>query len=143
MKPDREKIPLVLRRTERGLEPRSRQASDILSQYAVHSDVEITIKKRRSLPQLRLYWAMLNNVVEATGAWPTAEHAHDALKMDLGYTTPIKLMDGTLVWIPDSAAMGRMDSAQFKAFFDAAAKRLAEVCGFDPLQETHNMEKAA
>ena len=136
MKTDREKIPLVLRRTERGLEPRSRQAADLLAQYAVHSDVEVTVKKRRSLPQLRLYWAMLNNVVEATGAWPTAEHLHDALKMDLGYVTPIKTMDGKLVMIPDSAAMGKMDSAQFRKFFDAAAARLAEICGFDPLAES-------
>lgn len=136
MKTDREKIPLVLRRTERGLEPRSRQASDLLAQYAVHSDVEVSVKKRRSLPQLRLYWAMLQTVVSATDAWPTAEHLHDALKLDLGYVTPIKSMDGRLVMIPDSAAMAKMDSAQFKAFFDAAAARLAEVCGFDPVAET-------
>lgn len=136
MKTDREKIPLVLRRTERGLEPRSRSARDFLDQYAVHSDVEVIVKKRRSLPQLRLYWAMLNNVIEATGAWPTAEHLHDALKMDLGYVTPIKTMDGKMVLIPDSAAMSKMDSAQFKTFFDAAAAKLAEVCGFDPLMET-------
>lgn len=132
-KTDREKIPLVLRRTERGLEPRSSQARDLLAQYALHSDVEVVVKKRRSLPQLRLYWAMLQNVVAATGAWPTAEHLHDALKLDLGYTTPVKGMDGRLVMIPDSAAMARMDAAQFKVFFDAAAARLAEVCGFDPL----------
>lgn len=142
-KPDREKIPLILRRTERGLEPRSRLASDMLAKYAVHSDVEITIRKRRSLPQLRLYWAMLNNVVAATDAWPDAEHLHDALKLDLGYVTPIRTVDGKLAMIPDSAAMSKMDSAQFKAFFDAAAKRLAEVCGFDPLAETQDMEKAA
>lgn len=133
MTPDREKIPLMLRRTERGLEPRSRLARDLLDKYAVHSDVEVSIRKRRSLPQLRMYWAMLNNVVEATGAWPDAEHLHDALKLDLGYVTPIKTMDGKLVMIPDSAAMSKMDSAQFKGFFDAAAARLAEVCGFDPL----------
>lgn len=135
MKTDREKIPLVLRRTERGLEPRSRLAHDILNQYAEHSDVEVTIKKRRSLPQLRLYWAMLNNVVEATGAWPDAEHLHDAIKLDLGYVTPIRTMDGKLAMIPDSAAMSRMDSAEFKRFFDAAAARLSELCGFDPLAE--------
>ena len=133
-KPDREKIPLVLRRTERGLEPRSQLARDALAQYAVHSDVEITIKKKRSLPQLRLYWAMLQNVVAATDAWATAEHLHDALKLDLGYTTPIKTMDGRLAMIPDSIALSKMDSAQFQKFFDAAAARLAEVCGFDPLE---------
>jgi hypothetical protein len=136
MKTDREKIPLTLRRTKAGLEPRSRLAHDMLAQYAEHSDVEVTVRKRRSLPQLRLYWAMLNNVVEATGAWPDAEHLHDAIKMDLGYVTPIKTMDGKLVMLPDSAAMSRMDSAQFKRFFDAAAQRLAEVCGFDPLAIT-------
>jgi hypothetical protein len=140
MKPDRERIPLVLRRTERGLEPRTRQAADLLAEYALHSDVEVSIKKRRSLPQLRLYWAMLQNAVTATNAWPTAEHLHDAIKMDLGYTMPVKQMNGSIVWIPDSAAMGRMDSKEFKTFFDAAAKRLAEACGFDPLAE---MEKEA
>jgi hypothetical protein len=136
MKADRERIPLVLRRTERGLEPRSRQAADLLAQYAVHSDVEVTVRKRRSLPQLRLYWAMLQNVVEATGAWPTAEHLHDALKLDLGFTTAVKSIDGGMVLIPDSTAMARMDAAQFKVFFDLAAAKLAEVCGFDPLAQT-------
>lgn len=135
MKTDREKIPLILRRTERGLEPRSQLARDALAQYAIHSDVEISIKKKRSLPQLRLYWAMLQNVVAATDAWATAEHLHDALKLDLGYTTPVKTMDGRLVMIPDSVALAKMDSAQFQRFFDAAAARLAEVCGFDPLEE--------
>jgi hypothetical protein len=64
MKPDREKMPIILRRTERGLEPRSRLAADALAQYALHSDVEISIKKRRSAPQLRLYWAMLHELAE-------------------------------------------------------------------------------
>lgn len=136
MKTDREKIPLVLRRTERGLEPRSRQAADLLSSYALHSDVEVTIKKKRSLPQLRLYWKMLQSVVEATGAYPDAEHMHDAIKMELGMTTPMRLMSGQVVWIPDSVALSKMDSAQFQKFFDQAAKLLAETYGFDPLQET-------
>lgn len=135
-KPDRETQSLVLRRTERGLEARSRSAADLLAQYAVHSDVEVSIKKRRSLPQLKMYWAMLNKVVDATGAWPDAEHLHDALKLDLGYVTPIRTVDGKLAMIPDSAAMSKMDSAQFRKFFDAVAARLAEVCGFDPLIET-------
>ncbi len=132
----KESSPLVLRRTERGLEPRSRLARELLDQYALHSDVEVSIKKRRSAPQLRRYWVMLHEVVEATGAWPTAEHLHSSLKLDLGYVTPIRLLDGGIVYVPDSAAMSSMDSAQFKRFFDAAAARLAETYGFDPLQET-------
>ena len=136
MKPDRERIPLILRRTERGLEPRSRQAADLLAGYALHSDVEVTVRKKRSLPQLRLYWAMLNNVIEATGAYPSAEHLHDALKVELGFTMPMKRLSGEVVYIPDSAAMAKMDSAQFRRFFDMAAAKLAETFGFDPLAET-------
>lgn len=132
----KETAPLVLRRTERGLEPRSRFARDLLEQYALHSDVEITIKKRRSASQLKRYWVMLHNVVEATGGWPTAEHLHCSLKLDMGFVTPMRLLDGRMVYIPDSAAMSKMDAAEFRRFFDAAAKRLAEVCGFDPLAET-------
>jgi hypothetical protein len=136
MKTDRERIPLVLKRTERGLEPRSRQAADLLAAYALHSEVEVTIKKRRSLPQLRLYWAMLNNVIEATGAYPTAEAMHDSIKFELGYTTPMRLMTGQVVWVPDSVALSKMDSAQFQRFFDQAAELLARTYGFDPLAET-------
>lgn len=142
MKTDKETAPLVLRRTERGLEPRSRLAADILSQYAIGGDVEITIRKRRSHPQLRRYWVMLQQVVEATGAYPTAETLHEALKLDLGYVTPMKLFDGTLVYVPNSTAMSQMDAAQFSRFFERAAARLAELCGFDPLAETAPQEAA-
>jgi len=136
MKQDRETAPLVLRRTERGLEPRSRLARDLLEQYALHSDVEITIKKRRSSRQLARYWVMLTEVVEATGAWHSAEKLHEALKLDLGLVTPMRLLDGRMVYVPDSTAMSKMDAAEFQRFFDRAAARLAEVCGFDPLAET-------
>lgn len=140
--PDREKQPLVLRRTDRGLEPRSRLAADLLSQYAIGSDVEITIRKRRSAPQLRRYWVMLHEVVEATGAFPDAERLHEALKLDLGYVTPMRLLDGRMVYMPDSTAMSKMDAAEFQRFFDRAAARLAEICGFDPLAEMPAQEAA-
>ncbi len=132
----RDKSPLVLRRTERGLEARSRLAADALAQYALHSDVEVTVKKRRSLPQLRMFWAMLQNVVEATGAYPTAEHLLDAMKVEMGYTTPMRLLSGEVVFVPDSIALGRMDSAQFRGFFDRAVELLARTYGFDPLAVT-------
>lgn len=136
MKPDRETAPLVLRRTERGLEPRSRLAADLLSQYALHSDVEITIRKRRSHAQLKRYWVMLHQVVEATGAWPSAEHAHESIKLALGMVTPIKLLNGGIAYIPDSVAMSKMDAVEFSRFFEAAAALIAERFGFDPLAET-------
>lgn len=108
-------------------------AHDLLSAYALNSDVEVTIRKKRSLPQLKRYWVMLHKVVEATDAFPSAEKLHDALKFDLGFVTPMKLLDGRIAYVPDSAAMNGMDSDEFRRFFDKAVARLAEVCGFDPL----------
>lgn len=122
-----------MKRTRHGLEPVTAHDADMLAEYALGSDCEVSIKKRRSLPQLRLYWSTLHNVVAATGSHPSAEHLHDAIKMDLGYTTPIKRLNGTIEYVPDSVAFGKMDAAQFKAFFDAAMKQLAEVYGIDPL----------
>lgn len=129
----RETAPLVLRRTDRGLEPRSRLAADLLQKFPLHADVEVTIKRKRSHPQLRLYWVMLHKVVEATDAFPSAEKLHDALKFDLGFVSPMKMLDGRVVYVPDSAAMNGMDADEFRRFFDKAVARLAEVCGFDPL----------
>lgn len=133
--------PLILRRTERGLEPRSRMARDILDKYPVHSDVEITIRKRRSSAQNALYWSGLQRFVEATDAYPTAQHAHEAVKMDLGYTTPVKSLRGEIRYVPDSSAFARMDAPAFARFFEAARKLVIETFGFDPWAE--DKEEAA
>lgn len=132
----RDTPPLVLRRTERGLEAMNRLSADELEKFELHSDVEVTMKKRRSLPQLRLFWAMLQNVVEATDAYPTAEHLLDSIKMELGFTTPMRLLSGEVIFVPDSIALSRMDSEQFRNFFDRTVELLTRTYGFDPLAKT-------
>lgn len=141
-KPARETAPILLRRTERGLEPRTRLSADLLAKYPLHADVEVTIKRRRSHPQLRLYWVMLHKVVEATDAFPDAEKLHEALKFELGFVSPMKLLDGRVAYVPDSAALTGMDADEFSRFFNKAAARLAEVCGFDPLAQVEAEEAA-
>lgn len=136
MMTDTERRPIILRRTARGLEPPTAGDAEMLDRYGLGQDVEVTIKARRSLPQLRLYWAMLSRVIEATGAYPSADHLHSALKQTLGYTTPIKTLDGELLYWPDSVAFAKMDAMEFKAFFDAAVAKIAEKWGFDPLAGT-------
>jgi hypothetical protein len=96
--------------------------------------IEITIKRRRSLPQLQAYWSMLARVVEATDAFPSAERLHEALKMDLGITTPIKTLTGDIFLIPDSVAFNKMTAPEFRAYFQAAEKRIAETFGIDPAE---------
>lgn len=94
--------------------------------------VEIIIKQRRSLPQLHAYWAMLSRVVEATDAFPSPEHLHEALKMDLGYFRPMKLLSGETVLVPDSVAFNKMTAPDFRAYFAKAEQLIAERFGIDP-----------
>jgi hypothetical protein len=94
--------------------------------------VELTIKQRRSLPQLQAYWSMLSRVVEATDAFPSAEHLHEALKMDLGYFRPMKLLSGEIVFVPDSVAFNKMTAPAFREYFAKAEKLIAEKFGIDP-----------
>lgn len=135
MKTDADRMPILLHRTRLGLEARSREARDVLEKYALGAVVEVTLRKRRSSTQNALYWAMLQRVVDATGAYPTAPHLHDALKLELGYTTPMKTLSGEIRYIPDSTAFGKMDAALFRTFFDAATAKLAEIYGFDPVEQ--------
>lgn len=144
MKTDRERAPIILKRTPRGLEPNSKLAHDLLSKYDLGSLVEVTVKQRRSSTQNAAYWTMLERVVDATGAFPTSDALHNALKMDLGYTTPVKKLSGEIIFVPDSTAFGKMDAPAFRAFFEAAQKRIAEVFQIDvaELRESDTREAA-
>ena len=135
MKTDRERAPITMRRTKAALVPVGPFDDEMLEQYPDGAIVEVTIKRRRSNPQNALYWATLAKVVQATGAYPSAEHLHDAIKMALGFTMPIKTFDGGLIYIPDSTAFGRMDAVQFKDFFDRAVELLNKLTGSDVLDE--------
>lgn len=113
------------------LAPASRIDEEIIGALPKEVEFEITIKRKRSLPQLRAYWAGLTDLVRATHAYPTPEHMHEALKFHLGYVTPIKKLDGSTMFIPDSAAFDAMDAAQFKGFLDDAQKVCLEIWGID------------
>jgi hypothetical protein len=135
MKTDKERMPIVMRRAGTALLPVSKLDEDMLERYSEGHHIEITIKMRRSLPMQRLYWATLQKVVDATDAYPTAEHLHDAIKMALGYTTEIQLLKGGKIYVPDSTAFGKMDAATFRIFFDRAIELLNKLTGSDVLQE--------
>ena len=133
----RDIAPVHMRRKGLMLEPASAMDAEKLASYANGSEVEVTIRQRRSGPQHRLYWAMLANVVTATGGdpYPTAEHLHEALKIRLGYVKLVKALDSDIKRVlPDSTAFNAMDQAEFKAYFDKAVAAIAEGFGFDPLK---------
>lgn len=127
----KDKRPIRVIRKGRSLVPYGAADLDAFTAIKEGEPVEITIKQRRSLPQLQSYWCMLQKVVEATDAFPSAERLHEALKMDLGITTPLKTLAGDVYLVPDSVAFNKMSAADFRAFFAAAEKRIAEVYHID------------
>lgn len=135
MKTDHERAPIMMRKTRAALVPVGGYDDERLAEIADGAVVEVSVKRRRSNPQNALYWATLAKVVGATDAYPTSEHLHDAIKMALGFTMPIKTLDGKIVYVPDSTAFGKMDAAQFKTFFDKAVELLNKLTGTDVLAE--------
>jgi len=101
--------------------------------------VKVEIKEFRSLPRLRLYWTVLSKVVDATECAPTPEHLHAALKLELGYGTPVRLGNGLTVLVPASIAFEKMTEAEFTGFFDRAIRFLSDNYAIDPLE----IERAA
>ncbi len=135
MKTDRERAPILMRRGRGMLFPIGKFDEERLAELPEGATIEVTIKRRRSNPQNALYWATLANVVAATDSYPSADHLHDAIKMALGFTMPVKMLNGELIYVPDSTAFGKMDAAQFKSFFDRAMELLNKLTGYDVLAE--------
>lgn len=82
--------------------------------------VRAQLSKRRSSPHLRKYWATLHRVIESGTAgdhYPTAEHLHRALLVELGFTTPVYVpRAGGQIFVPDSVAFDKMNEATFAEY---------------------------
>lgn len=94
--------------------------------------VKVEITEPRNLDRLRLYWRMLSYVRDATECAPTSEHLHSAIKLELGYGTPVRLR-GLTVLVPASIAFDKMDETEFRGFFDRAVEFLTRTYGFNAL----------
>lgn len=130
----REVSPLLMKRTRHGLEAVDSIDNERLESIPLGQDIEVTIKKRRSNLQQRLYWKMLGEVVQITEKYPTSQHLHDEIKMALGYIEKRVTFTGQIYYRADSTAFDKMDGREFKVFFDRAVKLMAEHLNINPLE---------
>jgi hypothetical protein len=103
--------------------------------------VKVEIKEWRSLGSLRAYWAMLQDVIDATEAAPTKEILHEVIKLETGFIETIRLPNGMRVAIPASIAFDKMDAMEFVRFFKGAEKWLAETYGYAPTETSTGLER--
>lgn len=130
----REKAGIIFVKSARGtLAPASAYDAEAFDRLPPGAEVDVSPRTKRSLPQHRVYWKALGEIVKATEAWPTAEHLHEAVKRDLGYVSVRKNLIGQPYAVTDSIAFDEMSQGEFQIFFDAAMRRIAEATGIDPL----------
>lgn len=127
--------PILVQLVNRRLVPDSAYDEELLSAYTNGSYFMVRPEPKRSGKLHRTYWKALTMACEATGMWPTADHAHEDLMWELGYiTVQVSKFTGRPRIVRDSIAYDNMPTdRQFKPYFDAAMAMLAEKTGVDPL----------
>lgn len=105
--------------------------SELINGFKEGDEFFLKPLKRRSNPQIRAYWEMITRVNEATGAFPTPEHFHDALKIECGYVEIRKGMNGRHYITTDSIAFNSMRQDEFNKFFETAIEKIASSYGID------------
>lgn len=138
----KEQAPVYLVRKGNALFPELQMDLERLQAIPNGRSVRVELKQPRSNERLRLYWRMLSYVREATDCAPTSEYLHSAIKLELGFGTPVRLRNGMTVLVPSSVAFDKMEEPEFHTFFNKAVEFLTSTYGFDVLG-FYNQERAA
>lgn len=101
-----------------------------LGDIAQGERVKVEIGQFRNLGRLRAYWAMLAEVVAATGCAPSVERLHDAIKLETGFVDLVRLGKGLTVAVPSSIAFDKMPEDEMVKFFREAEAFLATQYGY-------------
>jgi len=115
------------------LAPEMQADADLIQRLSADTRIKITVTEGRSPAKLRLYWAYLGRVVKACKCAPSPEALHDVVKLETGFTTPVKLR-GYTVLVPRSISFSSMSEAEFSEFFETAVEFIASAYGITPDQ---------
>ena len=113
--------------------PVGRLARELLAAIRDGATIFVEIWSPRNMKQHRKYFAILNNVVEATGRWTSTEDLRfDIFKHLKRGTIRVSQVDGTIDFVPDSMAFASMSKAEFERLYDDTLRFLTDILGCDP-----------
>lgn len=112
--------------------PHNRDARDMFANIAEGAVVFIEVWSPRNMKQHRAYFAMLNNVVEASALWKSREALEYELALALNRGSFIELRNGKRRFEPDSRAVASMKKEDFERLHSDTVKLLTEWLGCDP-----------
>lgn len=101
------------------LVPTDDRGAELLAKIPLGEDVAVQIRRGRSLPQHRLFWAVLQHVAKSS-QWETPERLLVALKIRLGRYDLMTLPAGKVVPVPHSISFSEMTQDAFQQFMDSA-----------------------
>ena len=123
----------IFRKTGLTLAPVNREAREIVSAIKEQHTVLVEVWEPRNMRAHRLYFAMLNNVVEATGKWVSSEHLRRDILLSLGrYDEHVNQLTGEVTKVVHSMAVASMPKDDFDRLLQDTIKLLTEALGCDP-----------
>lgn len=123
----------LFRKTGLTLAPVSRDARELLAGMKDGGTVFVEVWQPRNAAQHRKYFALLNNVVEATGRWSSTEHLRRDILIALHrYDEEVNSLTGEVRQVPHSMSYASLPKAAFEALYDETMVLLTEALGCDP-----------
>jgi len=107
--------------------------AELIQRFSPGDRIKVTLHTGRSPAKLRWYWAYLGRVVKATECAPSPEALHELVKLETGFTSPLKLR-GYTVLVPRSIAFSSMSEQEFGDFLESSIRFLSDAYGVTPEQ---------
>jgi hypothetical protein len=115
------------------LVPADREARELHAKIEDGGSVFIQVWHPRNWRQHKKYFAVLNNVVEATGKWTSSEHLRRDILIGLHrFDEEVNQLTGEVRQIPHSMSYASMPKAEFEQLYDDTIKLLTEALECDP-----------
>jgi|TARA_R110000796_G_scaffold117362_1_gene230179 hypothetical protein len=88
----------------------------------MHPETILTMKKRnkRSITQNRMYWGLINLVLENQDRFSSSVDLSNYIKLKSGHVDSFMMSDGEIIQFPKSISFGMSDQEGFNKFLDRA-----------------------
>jgi hypothetical protein len=137
-----ENPPIYVIRRGDVLQPEMQADAEMIRKMKPGERIRVDLRTGRSPARLRFYWQLLNRLRDATDCAPNSEALHEAIKLDLGHATPIRLRNGMTVLVPSSIAFDKMTEESFAEYLERAIRWIGENYHVTP-EELMNGKHAA
>lgn len=135
---------IIMRRHGDKLVPVAEWERERLLEIPEGRDLTVKVSRTRSPKQHRLFWALMQKVVDNHPYYVRAEQLVEWLKIRLGYVEEVMFHDGQMLTKVSSISFGTMGQDAFQKFFNLAldvitTEVLPETSKEDLLREVEQM----